>query len=155
MSETSLAEINELKTKSLKELKERYAELFEGEKPSSNNKVLLWRRLSYRIQELDQGGLSEESKTKIDELIEKYDPVNNTSIRPTDSPTEATKKEKSRDRRLPIPGSIITKEYKGKHFEIKVLDKAFEMDGKQYKSLSAIAIALTGAHWNGYLFFNL
>jgi hypothetical protein len=50
---------------------------------------------------------------------------------------------------------VITKEYKGTNYEVKVLEKGFEYKGKIYKTLSAIAKEVTGAHWNGYLFFNL
>jgi hypothetical protein len=32
---------------------------------------------------------------------------------------------------------------------------AFEYRGRRYRSLSAIAKAITGAHWNGRLFFGL
>jgi hypothetical protein len=36
-----------------------------------------------------------------------------------------------------------------------VLDDGFEYDGRQYRSLSAIAIEITGTRWNGFLFFGL
>jgi len=38
---------------------------------------------------------------------------------------------------------------------VKVLDGGFEYGGVVYKSLSAVAKAVTGAHWNGRLFFGL
>ena len=47
------------------------------------------------------------------------------------------------------------KEYKGKNLEVKILESGFEYRGKVYKTLTAIAKDVTGAHWNGYLFFNL
>jgi hypothetical protein len=50
-------------------------------------------------------------------------------------------------------GSPQDKEYKGKLLEVKVLEKGFEYDGKAYRTLSAVAKAITGDHWNGYLFF--
>jgi hypothetical protein len=53
---------------------------------------------------------------------------------------------------LPIPGAIIKKEYKGRIYDVKVLENSFEYEGKIYKTLSAVAKAITGAHWNGYLF---
>ncbi len=36
-----------------------------------------------------------------------------------------------------------------------MLAKGFEYEGEVYRSLSAIAKAVTGSHWNGYLFFNV
>ena len=57
------------------------------------------------------------------------------------------------DRRLPIPGSIITKNYKGTKLEVKVLVNCFEYNRKIYKTISAVASDITGQHWNGYIFF--
>ena len=36
-----------------------------------------------------------------------------------------------------------------------VLPAGFEYDGAVYRSLSAVAKAVTGSHWNGLLFFGL
>ena len=153
MENTKLSVIMELREKSLAELKAKYEELFDGKKAPSSNKVFLWRKIAYRIQEMEHGGPSEEAQGKIEEFIRKYDPVNNKSTRPMDVHT--AKPSLSRDRRLPIPGTVITKEYKGTQVEVKVLDKGFEYKNKVYRSLTAIAKEVTGAHWNGYLFFGL
>jgi len=152
MAETNLTQIMELKEKSLGELKAKYEELFLGQKAPSNNKVFLWRKIAYRIQELEYGNISTEAQSKIQQLIQQLDPINNKSLRP-DNVVE--KQPKSRDKRLPIPGTVIIKEYKGVKLEVKVLESGFEYTNKAYKSLSAIAKEVTGAHWNGYLFFNL
>ena len=156
MAETKLFEIMELKEKSLEELKTKYEELFPSQQAPSSNKVFLWRKIAYRLQELEHGGISTVTQTKINELIRKYDPVNNLSVRPNNNPKENQVKSKiGRDRRIPIPGTVITKEYKGINIQIKILEKDFEYNNKIYRSLSAIAKEVTGAHWNGYLFFNL
>lgn len=151
-----LAQIMELKNKPLEELRAKYAELFKSE-ATSNNRAYLWRKLTYRMQELAYGGLSEETQGRINDLIERYDPVNNKSLRPDEAGPDKGKKKSpsSHDRRLPIPGTVITKEYKGKSLSVKVLLGGFEFNGKAYKSLTAVAKEVTGAHWNGYLFFNL
>jgi len=152
MAETNLTQIMELKEKSLDELKAKYEELFPGEKAPSNNKVFLWRKIAYRIQELEQGGITAETQGKIQQLIQQFDPVNNKALRP-DAPPES--KAKKRDLRLPIPGTVLIKEYKGIKLEVKVTESGFEYNNKAYKSLTAIAKEVTGAHWNGYLFFGL
>ena len=59
------------------------------------------------------------------------------------------------DSRLPMPGSIIVKDYRGKTVVVRVLDAGFEYDGKRFTSLSAIAKQITGTKWNGFLFFGL
>ena len=156
MSENTITEIMALKEMPLGELKKKYEAVFEGKKAPSNNKVYLWRKIAYRIQELEHGGLSSETQGKIEEFIQKYDPVNNKALRPESILPERSKKGTfSRDKRLPIPGTVITKEYKGIALQVKVIESGFEYNNKIYKSLTAIAKEVTGAHWNGYLFFNL
>ena len=61
-----------------------------------------------------------------------------------------------RDPRLPAPGSVITREYKGKTLEVKVLDQGFEYEGTQFPSLTALALKITGAKAiGGPAFFKL
>ena len=80
--------------------------------------------------------------------------MNNKGLRPEGTPEEKRlRRVTARDRRLPIPGAIITKVYKGRELEVKVLEQGFEFEGKFYKTLSGVATALTGVSWNGYLFF--
>ena len=156
MKEAMLEQIMMLKNASVLELQKKYSELFEGKKAPSNNKVYLWRKIAYRIQELEYGSVRAETQGKIQELIIKYDPVNNKSLRPDDaSDNQAKKTRLSRDKRLPIPGTVVTKEYKGIMLQVKILESGFEYNGKVYKSLTAIAKEVTGAHWNGFLFFKI
>ena len=140
-----------LKTASLEELKAKYATILGQASPCSNNKAYLWRKIAYRLQEVEYGGLSPETRSRISELIERYDPVNNKMFRPQNDPGK--NKGNGRDTRLPIPGAIIRKEYKGQILEVKVLEQGFEYQERTYGTLSAVAKAVTGAHWNGHLFF--
>src|SRR5262249_13756504 len=59
------------------------------------------------------------------------------------------------DHRLPPPGSIITRPYKGEVLQLRVLEHGFEFEGAVYGSLSAVAKQITGGHCNGYAFFRL
>jgi len=156
MSESTVTKIIELKNMPLDKLKEKYEEVFEGSKMPSNNKVYLWRKISYRIQEQEYGGITVKTQGKIQQLIQQYDPINNKTLRPDNMSENHPKKSNlSRDKRLPIPGTVIAKEYKGIKLQVKILESGFEYNNKIYKSLTAIAREVTGAHWNGYLFFNL
>lgn len=150
------AKIAGLKIKTIPELQKEFESLFDGQKASSNNKVYLIRRIAYRLQELEYGGLPQKTQNRLKELIALYDPVNNKAIRPKVSvETQARTKTRGRDMRLPIPGTNITKDYRGKKHLVKVLEDGFEYESKVYKHLTAIAEKITGAHWNGYNFFNL
>ncbi len=62
---------------------------------------------------------------------------------------------RSRDNRLPVPGSIITKTYRGKTIEVKVLENGFEYDGKVFKSISRVAMTIVKRQISGYVFFGL
>jgi hypothetical protein len=54
---------------------------------------------------------------------------------------------------LPLPGTILTRWYTGKTLSVQVLRHGFEFNGQVYKSLSAVAKAITGSHTSGFLFF--
>ena len=156
MKDSLMFQIAALKNASIEELQCKHKELFNGQRATSDNKVYLIRRIAYRLQELEYDGLSQKAQNRLKELIGLYDPVNNKAIRPKVTvETQARTKTRGRDRRLPIPGTVITKEYRGKNIQVKVLENGFEYNGKIYKHLTAIAEEITGAHWNGYLFFNL
>ena len=60
-----------------------------------------------------------------------------------------------RDNRLPAPGSIITKTYRGKTIEVKVLENGFEYEGKVFKSISRVAMTIVKRPISGYVFFGL
>ncbi|HRP63656.1 MAG TPA: DUF2924 domain-containing protein [Phycisphaerales bacterium] len=45
--------------------------------------------------------------------------------------------------------------FKGHDYMVTVLPNGFEYDGEVYRSLSAVAHAISGSHWNGLLFFGL
>ena len=60
-----------------------------------------------------------------------------------------------RDNRLPVPGSIITKTYRGKTIKVKVLENGFEYEGKVFKSISRVAMTIAKRQISGYVFFGL
>jgi hypothetical protein len=151
MNEAISAQIGKLRHAPFKELNKRYKKMF-GKAETASHKTYLLRRIAYRLQELEHGGLSLKAKDSLKTLVTKYDPINNAAFRPAPSRLNASN---SKDRRLPIPGTVINKEYKGSRYQVKVLENGFEYSSKIYTSLSAIAKEITGAHWNGYLFFGL
>lgn len=53
------------------------------------------------------------------------------------------------------PGTHLLREWNGRTYQVEVLDDGFQLDGKRYRSLSAIARKITGAHWSGPRFFGL
>lgn len=57
-------------------------------------------------------------------------------------------------RALPV-GSRLAREWQGRTYLVSVTDAGFECDGTIYRSLSAVARAITGTPWSGPLFFGL
>ena len=150
MQDNVIVQIMALKEAPLNALQKKYGELY-GKEALSNNRTYLWRRIAYRLQELEYGGLSKKAQKRLKELIELYDPINNRTLR-----SKSIKKRPDfRDERLPIPGTVIVKNYKGKKLEVKVLEKGFEYNNKIYRTLTRLAREITGSHWSGYEFFNI
>ena len=58
-------------------------------------------------------------------------------------------------RPLPLPGARLIREWNGRRYVVEVVDGGFVLDGKPYRSLTAIAFRITGAKWSGPRFFGL
>jgi len=56
---------------------------------------------------------------------------------------------------LKTAGTTLIREYQGKTYSVTVLDKGFLYDGREYRSLSAIANKITGSHCSGKRFFKV
>lgn len=140
------------------ELKQRYAEVF-GEPTRTNHKQYLVKRIVWRMQALREGGLTERARRRATELA---DDAEIRLTAPRRAPTVAgagtvveAAFEAGRPSSFPKPGSVIRREYKGRAIVVRVLPRGFEYEGDAYRSLTAIAQKVTGAHWNGVSFFGL
>jgi hypothetical protein len=52
-------------------------------------------------------------------------------------------------------GTQLIREWNGRRYQVEVTDDGFRMNGEEYKSLSAIALHITGTTWSGPRFFGL
>jgi hypothetical protein len=142
-----------------KQLRERYAEAF-GEPTNANNRDWLVKRVAWRLQALAEGDLSERARRRAAELANDAD-LRLSPPRVKAAPAEAAGRTVTgtlggqADGRLPPPGTVITRNYKGRALQVKVLAGGFEYEGQVYTSLSAVARHITGSHCNGYLFFRM
>ena len=150
-------EVASLQGMTVTELRAKYETVF-GEAARSHNKDHLLKRIAWRIQALAEGDLSERARHRAAELANDADLRTTAPKRPTTPQPGRTKQATfrvSHHDRLPMPGAVITREYKGRAIVVTVLPKGFEYDGHIYRSLTAVAKAVTGTHWNGYHFFGL
>ena len=132
------------------ELRERYEDVF-GEQTTSRHKRFLTKRIIWGLQAREEGGLSERARRRAKELARESD----LRLLPPEGRTVTRPFIPTRDRRLPMPGAGLTREYKGRTISVTELDEGFLHDGTVYSSLTAVARAVTGSHWNGMLFFGL
>ncbi|HUW34759.1 MAG TPA: DUF2924 domain-containing protein [Planctomycetota bacterium] len=144
------------------QLRDQYRELF-GEESRSGNPQWLYRRCAWRLQALAEGDLSERAHRRARELARDADirvrPPALANLQPSARPGVSHQARgriaRNVDCRLPMPGTRLTRKYKGHIYEVEVLDGGFVYDGEVYQSLSAVAHVITGGHWNGFLFFGL
>ena len=157
------AQLDALMTMTVTQLRARYAEVF-GQPTTSGNRQWLYRRVAWRIQALAFGGLSERARQRAAELARDADirvqaPRAIAPQRPNNASnrvlTLTGKVVASSDSRLPPPGSVLRRSWKGVEHEVTVLPIGFEYRGATYRSLSAVATAISGSHWNGFGFFGL
>jgi Protein of unknown function (DUF2924) len=142
MTASVLAQLAALKVSPTVDLKQRWRELFDSEPPPYNRRFLE-SRLAYRIQELAYGGLKPETLERLEALAEE---LNGGDL-------GGRRRRSAQDR--PIAGTRLIREWQGVEHCVTVLDDGYEYQGRPYKSLSAIARAITGTRWNGWIFFGV
>lgn len=141
MTDKVLARLTALKSTPTPKLREQWRQLFDSEPPPFNRQYIE-SRLAYRIQELAYGGLKPETVRRLEKLGEELD-GGRVNVR----------KRPANDR--PVSGTRLIRDYQGVEHCVTVRDDDFEYQGRPYKSLSAIARAITGTQWNGLAFFGL
>ena len=149
-------EVAALQRLSVGQLRQRFAELF-GETTKASNRTWLVKRIAWRMQALAEGDLSERARQRAAELARDADlrlnPPQSKAHTTTQTPPEAVGIPAPVDQRLPPPGTILTRPYKGQLVQVQVLTEGFAYGGRVYPSLSAVAKTITGSHCNGYHFF--
>jgi hypothetical protein len=159
VSTSILSEIQRIQGLQFAHLQAEWSKLYDGEPCRSRNRPYLVRRLCWRVQELQLGGLSDATQTRLRDLAPdrftrrsipaSFDP---TAIAPQSSKAVKAK----RDDRLPAAGTVITRRWRDRNLRLLVRqDGGFELDGKVYGSLSEAARAATGSRWNGWLFWRV
>lgn len=133
------AQLAQLPGLSMENLWALWDELFER-RPGNHHRTFLERRIAYRLQERTFGALSPALRRKLEKIGE-------TGVVPN--------QKRATDIQL-TPGTVLMREYNGLMHRVTVLaDGSFDYQGRPYKSLSAIARAITGTPWSGPVFFGL
>lgn len=138
---TIIQKLASLQAMDIIDLKSEWRRLFDTDPPTFNRKTLE-ARLAYRIQELAFGGLSKDTRRRLKDLGERVD-GGDPLIR------------HARVDNRPATGTQLIREWQGEDHVVTVTPNGYEWGGRPYKSLSAVARAITGTRWNGWVFFGL
>jgi len=143
---TVLRQLAALDKMSFAELKGKWKEMFGSDAPGYNRTFLV-KRLSYRIQEEAYGGVSADTRARLDQVLDAagFDELG----RPSQIQAATAAGDKM------VPGTTLVRYWKEQRHVVTVLEKGFEYCGKPYRSLSAVAKEISGTKWNGPAFFGL
>lgn len=122
-------------------LKERWRDLQGGDPPRRLSRQLLLRALAHAMQEKAFGGLGPAVRQRLQRLAAELQDTGRIASIGTQPRFK--------------PGMRLIREWQGRTNEVTVLEEGFLWNGKTYRSLSAIARAITGTRWNGHVFFGL
>jgi hypothetical protein len=144
-------ECSRLKLATVSALRQRYAEVFDESPPQTGNRTWLLRRILWRLQAQAYGSLSERAQRQAALLANDAD----LRLSPPRSAKGTAFLERSADPRLPKTGTVLNRRYRGHLHQVQVLAQGFAYQDSTYRSLSAVAKAITGTHCNGFWFFRL
>jgi len=133
-------EIGQLPDLSLLELRNRWKALFGHPAPKSLRRNFLARAVAYQMQVEAYGGLSVATKLRLREIA---NAVRNGDANATLGSSRIK------------PGTQMIRQWQNSTHIVTALAEGFEWNGRTYKSLSAVANAITGTNWNGFCFFGI
>ncbi len=160
MDRAVLMEVEKMRRASLSALRLKYREVFQ-EETRCRHRQHLFRRIAWRLQALAEGDLSDRARQRASEIARDADlrmVAPRGFLDTGGAPVELVRTHRNGrhlDSRLPLPGTLLTRHWKGRCILVEVLDNGFRYENQKYSSLSAIAVAVTGTRWNGLAFFGL
>lgn len=136
------SELERLMSLDATELRTIWPEHFGPPAPARMRRDLLARVLAHQVQVGAFGGLSKAAERRLDEVA-------------ADEFGETVKRSSFAARNHLSTGTRLLREWRGIVHEVCVTDAGFLWQGNAYRSLSAVARAITGTRWNGPAFFGL
>ena len=134
------AEIGRLPDLSLVELRQRWKTMFGHPAPKSLRRNFLARAVAYQMQVEAYGGLSAATRRRLREIA-------NAARNGDPGAALSTLRIK--------PGTQMIRQWQNTTHTVTALSEGFEWSGHTYRSLSAVANAITGTNWNGFAFFGI
>lgn len=133
------AQIAQLPNLPMENLWAMWDEFFDR-RPGHHHRTYIESRIAYKLQEREFGGLSAALRRRLEKIGE----------------TGEVPNQKRRSEKQLAPGTVMVREFNGINHRVTVLDNGrFEYQGRPYKSLTAVATAITGSTYSGPVFFGL
>jgi hypothetical protein len=129
-------------------LRLQWRNVFGGSAPGRLPKPLLARILAYRLQADALGDLPTAVRRTLNSFGARG-AARGAQVDGAGSPRSI------QSRRRIKPGSVLVREWDGRLQRVMAMEEGFAWEGKTYRSLSKVARAITGGHWNGPRFFGL
>ena len=130
----------DLENKNISELRSLWGRRFRAPVPPIQSAEVLRRLIAWKVQVEQFGDLDRETASRLARLKSALARGKNTL-----PSTIATLR----------PGTMLTREWRGRVHRVLVCDEGYEYDGTRYRSLSEIARTITGPQWSGPRFFGL
>ena len=148
-------EILALDTLETKALQLRWASLYKRDPPMRVRAGFLRRGIAYRLRELAYGGLKPETVRLLRKLaaelrVQRVGRSFDGTVADEDAPSRATA-----IRPILSPGTQLMREWNGSTEIVEVTADGFMWRSNSYRTLSAVAVAITGTKWSGPKFFGL
>lgn len=143
--ERAIAELADLKTPALQM---KWRSVFGGEPPRKMRAGFLSRAIAYRVQEQVLGKLRPDTQKKLDRLALSLRRDQGDDVGTRNSVTATPNRQLT-------PGTRLMREWNGATELVDVVEEGFVWRGKSYRTLSAVAVAITGTKWSGPKFFGL
>ena len=128
----------------IRQLRQKWRDVYKTEPPPKVKSGLLRLAIAYRIQEQALGGLRAKSIRQIEDHLAAV----------AGAPEAGATSQSSRGSRL-SPGTQLMREWNGAMILVDVVDDGFRWRDRTFKTLSAVAVAITGTKWSGPKFFGL
>jgi len=149
-------EIAGLEAMDIGSLQQRWRDLYGVRPPIKVRSGFLRRAIAYRLQELVYGGLKPATRRELRRIADHARSHRSYSggRRSARSLAEGASPLLPRRKTL-SPGTRLLREWNGTTEVVDVLSVGFGWHGKTFKTLSAVAVAITGTKWSGPKFFGL
>ena len=140
MNKAIVMDVENLRRASVAQLREKYREVFH-EETKSRHREHLFRKIAWRLQALDEGGLTERARNRALEIANDADlrmiaPRDFFVVGGEQVQTAPGDRDKRRhDPRLPMVGTLLKREWKGRTIVVEVLEKGFRYENKRYPTL--------------------